>query len=188
MQLITLAMRQLNGAKSQISRKQAIQSLDYLESALGHIRTIINNINPSHLKDIGISAALRCMVNRLNQHEGVSIQHQVAEIQGLTQEQELALYRIAQEALNNALKYAGPSPIHCIFMKQDKQVILQIEDEGPGFDPSTRQRHTQFGLYSMQGTRRVARSRSSDRYRIERRNDDFAQTRARSQANKTVVG
>jgi signal transduction histidine kinase len=47
---------------------------------------------------------------------------------------ETHLYRIAQEALNNAAKYAAAAQVSVLLERRDDGVVLMIEDDGPGFD------------------------------------------------------
>jgi signal transduction histidine kinase len=59
------------------------------------------------------------------------------------------LYRIAQEALNNALKHAAPTLVRVTIRAADKHVSLVVEDNGRGFDPQTAGSEGGMGLVSI---------------------------------------
>lgn len=63
-------------------------------------------------------------------------------------EERRQLYRIAQEATNNALKHAAPAAICISFRMEGNQPVLQVKDDGCGFD-ATRQTDQSLGLHSM---------------------------------------
>jgi signal transduction histidine kinase len=62
---------------------------------------------------------------------------------------ELALYRIAQEALNNTLKHAGASEVHIHLQQTQESVTLAIHDNGCGFNLSEKFNSGGMGLVSM---------------------------------------
>ncbi|GJM31191.1 MAG: hypothetical protein DHS20C18_01920 [Saprospiraceae bacterium] len=66
----------------------------------------------------------------------------------LTPSRTLNLYRIGQEAIHNALKHAPDSKIDVAFRQINNQLLLNIIDQGPGFDPHTHS--TGYGLHNMQ--------------------------------------
>jgi signal transduction histidine kinase len=63
---------------------------------------------------------------------------------------ELALYRIAQEALNNTLKHAGASEVHVHLQQAPDKVIIEIHDNGCGFDLEEKSAGGGMGLANMQ--------------------------------------
>ena len=62
---------------------------------------------------------------------------------------EEGLYRIAQEALNNALKHASATSVTVRICAEDGQVILEVADNGHGFDPAAVKDRGGMGLVSM---------------------------------------
>ena len=67
----------------------------------------------------------------------------------LPDEVQVALYRIAQEALNNVIKHSTATQAKLGLYRTPKQVTLQISDKGRGFDPQQRQNGGRFGLAIM---------------------------------------
>jgi signal transduction histidine kinase len=68
----------------------------------------------------------------------------------LPSETETTLYRIAQEALTNAGRHSQATRVDVILERRDLQVVLIIEDNGVGFDPSRTNDRLGFGLTGMQ--------------------------------------
>jgi signal transduction histidine kinase len=61
---------------------------------------------------------------------------------------ETILYRTAQEALRNVIKHAGATEVYVKLDRKDSRVVLEIEDDGVGFDPSTKKKG-HFGMDTM---------------------------------------
>jgi signal transduction histidine kinase len=71
---------------------------------------------------------------------------------------EAGLYRIAQEALNNVLKHAQASTVHLTLARADDTLLLVVEDDGRGIDPTAPRpdrRNGGFGLIGMQERARL---------------------------------
>jgi signal transduction histidine kinase len=71
---------------------------------------------------------------------------------GLTATQQEAAYRIAQEALHNALRHGNPTDVRVELSEEDGSIVLEITDDGAGFDADAeRNEHAarRFGLASM---------------------------------------
>jgi signal transduction histidine kinase len=130
-------------------------------SAIADLRHLIYDLRPPQLDDMGLVAALRSMHERLNNRSmPPHIEFQsVGESQPLSPEVETTLYRIAQEAVTNALKYAAAQTIH-VTLDCTQGVMLTIADDGKGFDVEkalqAQQDRTSWGLYGiMERTRLV---------------------------------
>ncbi|WP_100218279.1 sensor histidine kinase [Dyella japonica] len=99
------------------------------------IRHLSHGLHPSMLAQIGLTAALDelCMANR--QHNGPAIDLKMpAIVENLPADVALCLYRVAQEALGNALKHARAKRITLVLRIDARQVDLDIRDDGKGFD------------------------------------------------------
>lgn len=93
-------------------------------------------MRPLALDDLGLEAALSSYVEKWSQHLGVPVQLHASGIDEhrLSPEIETALYRIAQEALNNIAKHAQASRVAIVLERRAGQVSLIVEDDGVGFD------------------------------------------------------
>src|SRR5262249_8992302 len=107
---------------------------------------------PALLAESGLSAALENFVREWSGHFGVTAEYHAprAGIHGLSAETETALYRIAQEALNNVYKHAEAGRADVLIERRGDDVVLIIEDDGKGFDVEAAQANKGMGIISMQ--------------------------------------
>ena len=95
-------------------------------------------LRPAGLDDIGLPGALSKFLREWSNHYGIAAELHVTGLdhQRLGQEIETSLYRIAQEALNNIFKHARAARADVLLERRDRQVVMIIEDDGVGFDPT----------------------------------------------------
>ncbi|MFN2122374.1 MAG: histidine kinase [Candidatus Promineifilaceae bacterium] len=121
------------------------------QQALKEMRLLIYKLRPSILSKEGLARALQQRLNSVEGRAGVKGRLIVEGEAKLSPLLEDALYQIAQEALNNALKHAMASEVivHLDIM-DSSQVVISIEDNGRGFDLETAVQSDGMGLTSMQ--------------------------------------
>jgi signal transduction histidine kinase len=121
------------------------------QQALKEMRLLIYKLRPSILSKEGLARALQQRLNSVEGRAGVKGRLIVEGEAKLSPLLEDALYQIAQEALNNALKHAMASEVivHLDIM-DSSQVVISIEDNGRGFDLETAVQSDGMGLMSMQ--------------------------------------
>jgi len=112
-------------------------------SALQELRGLVHALRPKSLERDGLAATLTDHVEALRA-SGASI---VVDANGvrLPLDAEHALLRIAQEALNNAMRHAPGAAIRVTLRAGARSVTLRIRDDGPGFDPASLS-HTRRGM------------------------------------------
>jgi PAS domain S-box-containing protein len=133
------------------------QKLIDLTTQLGNeIRTVTARLQPPAL-DTGLVPALEYDLERLRHHLHdlrISLHAQGLERERLEPEAEITLFRIYQEAFNNAVKHAQAKTIDIRLQKEGAEIILAVKDDGVGFDVQqafTGKRDQQgIGLFSMQ--------------------------------------
>jgi len=119
--------------------EKTLQKIDNMESLIQSVSTDIRSIShalmPSSIKDFGLVSALENLCLKANMAEIVQVQfiHQDME-ERLNVNIELGLYRIVQELINNALKYAQANVITIQALRDKKNITLTVEDDGIGFD------------------------------------------------------
>ncbi len=128
---------------------------------IAEVRTISFNLMPAVLNDFGITSALRLLSSQLTSSTGIQVIFDSNMTNDrLPKEIEIALYRIAQEGLNNAIKYAKTNQIQMQLSVKKKQVWLTIIDEGVGFNYSGYQQKSHkdgvfHGLHHIQERARL---------------------------------
>ena len=125
-------------------QRQAIRD-DELERALNLTHMIDDDVGflsrelwPAVLDHLGLGVALPRYAREWSDHYGIEVQCKCDSFQTgrLTPEGEVALYRISQEALTNVAKHAHASRVDVLLESRDDSVVLVVEDDGVGFDPS----------------------------------------------------
>ena len=132
--------------------KQELARLEELaHSALQEMRVLIFELRPAELEADGLATALRKHAEVLRRLYSQEIEVDVTGERRLAPELERGLFRIAQEALTNALKHASAETIRVSIELRDSRVLLSVGDDGAGFDvDEARARSRRLGLTSMQ--------------------------------------
>jgi len=115
------------------------------------LRAVGSELRLPILDDLGTGPALEWLVGRLVQRSGVPVELRQTTVSRPPAPVELAAYRVAQEALVNALKY-GAAPITVSYAATLGSVTLSVDDGGPGIDreaPARAEREGRLGLASM---------------------------------------
>jgi two-component system, NarL family, sensor histidine kinase DegS len=115
--------------------KKALEDLNTMVGqTIQETRTISFNLMPSVLNDFGIASALKLLVSQTASNTGINISFKSSlNGQRFHKNIEIGLYRIAQEGINNALKYAKGDTILVDLDTQKKFIYLTIADNGKGF-------------------------------------------------------
>jgi signal transduction histidine kinase len=107
-----------------------------LDRVVKEIRTLSYLLHPPLLDEAGLSSALNWYVDGLSQRSGLRIElHLAEEVGRLSQELEIAIFRIVQEGLTNIHRHSGSSIARISLSAHGEQVILTIRDEGKGMRP-----------------------------------------------------
>jgi signal transduction histidine kinase len=119
------------------------------------MRLLVYELRPLALREVGLVGALQQRLDAVERRAGIDARLIVlGGDPGGGQEVELpadvedALYRIAQEALNNALKHAKPSSV-TVTLRIEDRVVLEVADDGSGFDVGVVDGAGGIGLDSM---------------------------------------
>jgi PAS domain S-box-containing protein len=125
-----------------------------LEQAQSSTRSIVSSIRAVDLDEGGLRTALPRLAEEVRQRHGIEVDvHLVGLGDRLPGEQEIAAYRIVQEALTNAIKHASPQGISIVGSVQEDMAVILIEDDGRGFsleDVMDGPLTTRLGLLGMQ--------------------------------------
>ena len=136
------------------SAHQTLKDLENLaEDTIENLRRLTRALRPIYLEDLGLVTALGMLANETSQTNQLEVDFQVlGEERRLSREVELALYRIAQEALNNIVHHAKAehAMLRILF---DKEIRLEVIDNGTGFSvpksPTEFAPKGHFGLLGM---------------------------------------
>ena len=120
------------------------------QQALKEMRLLLYELRPSEYLQDGLVAALQRRLDAVENRTGMEVSFTVKGIlPGLDEAQEVALYRIAEEALNNTLKHSNAHQVNVEIHANGEQVELVVADNGSGFDPTRQIGAGGIGLSSM---------------------------------------
>ena len=143
----TLLERDGEAARAQVERLKQLS-----REALDELRSLILELRPPDLDRDGLCGALRKHVEVLRQLHGVEIELKIDDAVsagGDGRDQEVL--RIAQEALQNALRHARATHVEIRLGRHDGQLALEVRDDGVGFQPDDPElRSRRLGLTSME--------------------------------------
>ena len=107
----------------------------YINKVTENVRRISRDLSPSILEDLGLSAAIRWLVDTFTKHCNIGCSLEMMEIENLfSQEEQIIIYRIIQECLTNIAKHAQATIASVIIKKEDSQIFFCVEDNGKGFN------------------------------------------------------
>jgi signal transduction histidine kinase len=128
-------------------------ALDYIhaltEAAILELRAIIFRLRPDAIANDGLVAGITRQAASVAARYGIRVDVAMEEEPGLRLDAKEAAYRIAQEALNNAVKHAHASNIVVRLIEKGDGVLLDVSDSGNGFDPRA-PRDGHLGITFMQ--------------------------------------
>ena len=120
------------------------------KESLAEMRLLIYELRPPVLEEEGLASALQSRLEAVESRAGLETEFHIDKEITLDAQVEAALYRIAQEALNNALKHAQARRV-AVSLGQDEQCVrLEIADDGNGYDPAGARRSGGLGLRGME--------------------------------------
>jgi PAS domain S-box-containing protein len=130
------------------------ESIAIVERILQQVRELSLDLHPATLDDLGLVAALRWYVKRQAQHAAVrAVFHADPLEERPGREVETACFRIAQEAVTNAIRHAGAHTLRVSLQQTGGWLRLSVSDDGEGFDAADVDARTprgSMGLMSMQ--------------------------------------
>lgn len=136
------------------ARGYLIRIGDISQHALKEMRLLVYELRPLALREIGLAGALQQRLDAVERRAGVEVKLHIDEEVEISTRIEEELFRIAMEALNNALKHGDPTTVIVSLQveeKRDKACLeLEIIDDGTGFNPDARDNEGGMGLVSMQ--------------------------------------
>ncbi|MBI4319774.1 MAG: hypothetical protein HY675_14895 [Chloroflexi bacterium] len=120
-----------------------------VQQALKEMRLLVYELHPSPFEQDGFVAALQQRLNAVEKRAGLTARLVVEGETDLPHEVQEAMYRIAQEALNNVTKHAAATSVTVRLRVSSQEVALEVVDNGKGFDALEYERCGGIGLSSM---------------------------------------
>lgn len=134
------------------AKERVQQAIDGLNHVIRDLRSYILDLKPRQLGNDGLISGLRRLVTefRANTFAEVYLSGPAKELVHLPQEHALALFHICQEALANAAKHAKAKNVQITLWTTDERVLMEIHDDGRGFEMGKMSSSIGHGLANMQ--------------------------------------
>jgi signal transduction histidine kinase len=110
------------------------EAVEQLSTEIQSLRTLITELRPAALDEMGLAPAVESLGNRLAAVEGLEVDAAVALDGRFDPELETAVYRIVQEALSNVAKHAGADGVRVDIREGAGTIEIEVADDGRGFD------------------------------------------------------
>jgi signal transduction histidine kinase len=126
-------------------------SLLATRTGLTESRKAIQALRASPLEDLGLTLALRNLAESAASRSGATLNLELlTNLEKLAPDVEQCLFRVAQESLENIVRHAEAQHITIQLAREDTRLILNVSDDGQGFDPAQVDVHKSFGLKGLQ--------------------------------------
>ena len=144
--LVDRTFRERSGEEALIEMK-SMRSM--VRSSLQEVRRIIYNLRPMALDDLGLVPTIRKYLADLEEYHKMTITlSEHGSVDRLASKYEVALFRLIQESVQNAIKHAVAERIHVNIRNERNQVSVSIRDDGVGFDLA-KKKEKSFGIIGM---------------------------------------
>ena len=155
--LLVVGLEQLSGSMAGGQSGQSVLASE-LHRKCGEvaldIQNLSHNLHSSKLHYLGLQFALRQLCEKMSFHHPIQIALRCADLpENSPSDLELCIYRVAQEAISNAVRHSHALEIFVELTCSDDTILLNVTDSGVGFDPSIS--HQGIGLTSMRERLRI---------------------------------
>jgi two-component system sensor histidine kinase UhpB len=99
------------------------------------VRRIAARLRPEALEDLGLHSALTALATSFSDQTGIRTDRRFEHVADLDEEQELVVYRVAQEALTNVARHAQASTVEVSLGRDNGEAVLRVRDDGRGLPP-----------------------------------------------------
>jgi two-component system sensor histidine kinase UhpB len=130
---VLLGLDFLTSAAGDDRRRNVEDTKQAVRQALEEVRRIARELRPEMLEELGLTSALTELSRRFAEQSGVAVERRFAEnLPPLSDEAELAVYRVAQESLTNVARHAQASQVDLALEPGADSVVLRVVDDGRG--------------------------------------------------------
>jgi two-component system sensor histidine kinase UhpB len=135
---VALQVEQLAARGDPPAAAQLHELARQLQRSLEDIRRIVRELRPEALDDLGLVSALIALTSRIGRQAGIRLERELSgELPPLSPDQELVIYRVAQESLTNVVRHAEANTARVALDLIDGEVILIVSDDGRGVQSGT---------------------------------------------------
>lgn len=140
----------LTGVLLQLDAGDVEETKQSVRQALEEVRRIARELRPEMLEQLGLVSALTELARKFADQSGIPVERRFADdLPQLSEEAEIAVYRVAQESLTNVARHAGASRVEVALQPGVDSVVLRVIDDGRGLPETATDVNGQTGLRGM---------------------------------------
>lgn len=136
--------------KSSVQKNTSQEIESKIDLLMNHVRAISRNLHPVLFEELGLQDCIEQLVQRVQEHNHFILNTEIEYHHCLTSADELQLYRVIQEAVNNIIKYSKAEAAIIILNEHKEKLVVEIKDNGIGFNVGeTLSSNKSFGLHNI---------------------------------------
>ncbi|MBS0571136.1 MAG: histidine kinase [Proteobacteria bacterium] len=125
----------LGRVASEDGKARVADTIGLIDGLIGQVRALSLDLRPPLLDEMGLVPALEGYLHAISARSGLAIRSRLdADLALAAVDREIAVFRIVQEAVTNALRHAGASALEVILVAERGGVAIRVRDDGNGFD------------------------------------------------------
>ena len=131
-------LEEMDPIKDNLSTRDEVEEIiEMVENLDEKVRNLAVGLRPPALEELGLVSTLKADLNDINHRDGIQTKLEVDEdVESLLEDEEkVHIYRVIQEGLTNAIRHGNPTRLHVKLTRGEDSILLQVEDDGVGFDP-----------------------------------------------------
>lgn len=137
-------------ARSKTLRERAQNISEQIDATIKTVRRMASQLRPGMLDDLGLAPSMEWYAQEFQTRTGIAVETNVVEEElALNHAQATALYRIFQETLTNVARHAHATRVHAKLAIEREQLVMEIADNGRGFDAQEVRGKRSLGLLGM---------------------------------------
>jgi signal transduction histidine kinase len=143
-------VKRVSGDSPETTKDRLQEIRKHCSEITGDVQSLSHQLHSSKLESLGIEAAIRGFCREFSKQHEVDVEFTCRNVpRHLPKEISLCLFRVAQEALQNAVKYSGVGEFTVELLSLEDEIHLAVSDEGAGFDVEEAKQKQGLGLMSM---------------------------------------
>jgi PAS domain S-box-containing protein len=160
--VLILNLERLSDAATAETRQGITRAIEQASNLSDDMRVLSHQLHSSSLEYLGLAVAASSYCSQLSDQHKVAINIQLENIPAdLSWEISLCLYRVLQEAMQNAIKYSGEGQFQVSIRGRANEIELRVRDSGIGFEPSEALKDGGLGLTGMKERLKLVNGRIS---------------------------
>ena len=152
---VDIARKMLDKQDLEDLRQQLEKIKESKQETSDRVRAVIRELHRSPLGAAGLAESLESFTDEVGRDSGIRFHHDVEEIDDLPAPIALLIFQITREGVMNAMKHADPSDVWIAVTEAGENIVLELRDNGAGFDTTAPGPEGHFGMAMMRERAKV---------------------------------